>query len=95
MRFLEIVELRTTPVEKDEVDQRINDWLVKQKLNAVNHGIRTYKRARVDTDLHIQIYHESDVIKADFSASGIELAEMLKQYGLVNHHIWIEMDSKV
>lgn len=95
MKWLEIIELRINPREKPEVEQDINDWLDEQKGIEENGRIEIYKRACVDTDLHIQIFHANAEAKPGFSVAGIELAGLLKKHGLVNHNIWIEMERKI
>jgi hypothetical protein len=43
----------------------------------------------LDTDLSVHLYWNSDRPEQDGSALGIRLAQALKDFGLVDHSVWI------
>jgi hypothetical protein len=53
-----------------------------------------YSRVLVDTDFSINISHNSKKVENGGSRLGLRLVAALKEFGLVNHSIWIEMHSK-
>jgi hypothetical protein len=48
----------------------------------------------VNTDFSIHLFHETAKVKDWGSELGQHIASALKEYGLVNHQIWIETHSK-
>ena len=48
----------------------------------------------IDTDFSIHLFHDSKKMERSGSSLGLCLASALKEFGLVNHSIWIEMHSK-
>ncbi|MBL6993628.1 hypothetical protein, partial [Desulfobacula sp.] len=50
-----------------------------------------YRQLDLDTDISIHILH--DLIKVENSGSdlGIRIVSALKEFGLVNHNVWVEM----
>jgi hypothetical protein len=47
----------------------------------------------IDTDFSIHLFHDSKKVEKSGSPLGLRLASALKEFGLVNHSIWIEMNG--
>jgi hypothetical protein len=90
MKFLEVIELRAAGNQlrllKPELDSLINT------LNKeTRHGtINVYGNLTVETDFSIHLHYESQ--KTDISGSplGQHLVSVLKEFGLINHTLWVE-----
>jgi len=95
MNWLEIIELRTGSKDRGEVDRFLGDWLGKIKATEQKQQIRVYHNALLDTDISIHLFHQSDAESTGFSPIGSELAFVLKEFGLVNHNIWIEQKREL
>jgi hypothetical protein len=90
MKWLEIIELRITKndykiiesyfgaLKKDVRDKKIQNIMIFSKLN-------------LDTDFSIHILHTTADLGTQKSELGQYLVSDLKDFGLVNHSIWIEM----
>jgi hypothetical protein len=52
-----------------------------------------YSSVMIDTDFSIHLFH--DIMKEESTGSQLclRIASSLKEYGLVNHSIWVEMHS--
>ena len=56
--------------------------------------IKSYSRVMIDSDFSIHLFHDSKKVENNGSPLGLRLALALKEFGLVNHSIWIEMHGK-
>lgn len=52
--------------------------------------IKIYRHATVDSDLSIHLYWESDEVEKHGSTLGLHLVSSLKEFGRINHSIWIK-----
>jgi hypothetical protein len=52
-----------------------------------------FSRVLLDTDYMIQIFHDSNKLENPGSPLGIRLANALKEFGLVNHSVWVDMHN--
>ena len=67
-------------------------------INEVNkegrqQEIKVYNHLTLETDLSIHLINISKMAKACGSPLGLDLTSALKEHGLVNHSVWIEMQS--
>ena len=53
-----------------------------------------YSRMLIESDFSIHILHDSKEAEAGGSRLGLRLVDALKEFGLVNHSIWMEMNGK-
>ena len=56
-------------------------------------AIKAYSRVMIDTDFRIHLFHDSKNVENSGSQLGLCIASALKEFGLVNHSIWIEMPN--
>jgi hypothetical protein len=69
--------------------QKLIDQVEKEK-----QGIMAYTRVLIDTDFSIHLFHDSNKVENSGSSLGLRLASALKEFGTINHSIWIEMHTK-
>ncbi|MCK4446085.1 MAG: hypothetical protein KAW56_03280 [Candidatus Marinimicrobia bacterium] len=91
MKWLEIIELRFGGNNRERLESQLQTLIDEAKQQA----IKVYSHVTVETDFSIHLRHDSK--RADVSGSplGLRLASVLKEYGLVNHSVWIEMHKKL
>ena len=94
MRWLEIIELRTVDCNRGQLESQIQKLIGEMNREAKKREVKAYLRAVIDTDFRIHLLHNSMNIEHGGSSLGLSLASALKEFGLVNHSIWIEMKSK-
>ena len=93
MKLLEIIELRSVKVNKNDLEKQLNN-IIQDLIKAKEiQKIKIYKRLRVDSDFSIHMFHESDDIDGSGSPLGLRLVAVLKEYGLINHKIFIEFSN--
>ena len=94
MKWLEIIEIRSMNSNKEKLELLIQDLINKLNVEAKKQTIKAYQRVTIDTDSSIHLLHDSKEVENNGSSLGLHLASCLKEYGLVNHSIWIERDKK-
>jgi hypothetical protein len=52
--------------------------------------VRVYRHAAWDSDWSLHLYWESEKPLEDGSVLGIQLSQALKEFGPVDHSVWIE-----
>ena len=94
MKWLEIIELRTVNRNQDLLKSQLRNLINKTEQEAKKQTIKVYSRVMVDTDFSIYLFHDSKKIENNGSPLGLNLVTALKEFGLVNHSVWIEMHDK-
>ncbi len=94
MNWIEIITLRS--------NGNVQESLVRELLKPVpgdeNNGLTTmkvYRNAWINTDLSIHLHWKSIKAEQQGSAMGVRLAQILREFGLVNHSAWVEEKSEV
>jgi hypothetical protein len=94
MAWLEIIEIRAMgsnrEILKSQLQDLINDLSKEVKLGSV----KIFKQVLLETDFSIHLFHDSE--KPDTGCSTIcsQLVSSLKDFGFVNHTVWIETFNK-
>jgi hypothetical protein len=92
MRWLEVIKLRAAGNGEELLDE-----LFRQMNNAgQDRGlveIKTYRHAALETDLSLHLHWESERPEQTGSILGLRLAQALKEFGLIDHSIWIEEEK--
>jgi hypothetical protein len=55
--------------------------------------IKIYRHAALETDLSVLLHWESERPEQNGSSLGLRLAQALKDFGLIDHSIWIEQEK--
>lgn len=90
MRWLEIIELRSVGTNRTEMELQLNSLIddVNQKMR--QQKIKVYSHIAVETDFSIHLHNDSNNTDIGGSSLGQRLANVLKEFGLVNHSVWVE-----
>ena len=93
MKWLEIIELRSADGNRKLLELRLKKLINEIDKEPKKQAFKTYTRVMIDTDFSIHLMHDS--IKPEYIGSpiGLRVASALKEFGLVNHSVWIEMQS--
>ena len=91
MQWLEIISLRSGAKNKDVLEQKL-----RQLCGALERENRktavAYSRDQIDSDYCIHLRHQMEDVERGGSSLGLRLVEALKEFGLVHHSVWKEMD---
>ena len=92
MKCLEIIELRSVKNDKTLLELDIHS-IFEDEQGVKLQEIKVYKHSKLETDWSIHLHYDSEKNGIEMSPLGLRLAEALKEYGLVNHSMWIEKRS--
>ena len=94
MKWLEIIELRSVESNRELLESQLQKLMNEVDKETKKQAIKSFSRVMIDTDFSIHLFHDSKKVENSGSPLGLRLASALKEFGLVNHSIWIEMHSK-
>jgi hypothetical protein len=89
MRWLEIIKLRSAG-NHTGLPEGLFPEIANSHKNIELAEMRIYRHADLETDFSLHLYWESEQPEQTGSTLGIRLAHALKEFGLIDHSIWIE-----
>ena len=92
MKWLELIEIRITGQDHDLIESYLRH-LIEQIIEENKQQIKIYHKLHLETDFSIHLVHDADDAGPDGSALGQNIVSVLKEYGLVNHSIWVQMKT--
>jgi len=94
MKWLEIIELRSADSNRERLESKLQKLIDQVAEEKKKQRIMAYTRVLIDTDFSIHLFHDSNKVENSGSSLALRLASALKEFGIINHSIWIEMHSK-
>lgn len=91
MKWLETIELRLVGSNRELLESQLQQLMHDVNKEADAQSIKAYHRVMIDTDVSIHLVHESTPVERNGSPLGVRLASSLREFGLVNHSVWVEM----
>jgi hypothetical protein len=94
MKWLEMIELRSVDGNRELLKSHLQQLIHQVDKEANTPAIKVYYRVMLETDVSIHLVHDSEDVEKSggpLSPLGVRLASALKEFGLVNHRVWIEM----
>jgi hypothetical protein len=92
MKWMEVIELRTA--EKDP--EILRQVLIALKIEFGKTGsmkdLKMYRDAHLENDASIHMHWVSGKVEPQGSAIGFCISNILKEFGLVSHSVWIEAE---
>jgi hypothetical protein len=91
MKLLEVIKLRSSGK-----DSRLLEELLLSIDRFNQRGLvemKTFHHAAVESDWSIHLHWQSERPEQNGSSLGLRLAQALKEFGLVDHSIWIEEEK--
>jgi len=94
VKWVEIIRLRS--------QGDIQDSVIDELLRSVANGdqgdglisMKVYRNAWVNADVSVHLHWKSSSVEPSESALGVRLAELFKEFGLINHSAWVEHKSR-
>ena len=93
MKWLEIIELRTVDCNRELLEAQLQKLMNEMKKEAEVQAAKVYTRVMLNTDFSIHLVHDSNEMEGNGSTLGLRLISSLKEFGLVNHSVWVELQS--
>ncbi|MCK4348713.1 MAG: hypothetical protein KAW47_08860 [Thermoplasmatales archaeon] len=99
MKYLEVIELRTSQENHSLFEQYLAGWMEQVKTDKKVQSIKIYKHVDLETDFSIHLHHDLKIKNFDLRKTtpfslGELLKNELKEFGLVNHSVWVEQYQK-
>jgi hypothetical protein len=91
MKWLEVIQLRS-PGKDSRLLEELLLSIEKFSQSALVE-MRTFHHAALESDWSIHLHWESDRPEQNGSSLGLRMAQALKEFGLVDHSIWIEEEK--
>ncbi len=91
MKWIEIVKLRSAGIEEGSLEELLRSLKSDRSREPVE--IETYRNAVLENDLSVHLRWESERPVQNGSALGLRLAQGFKEFGLVDHSIWVEEEK--
>ncbi|MHB2156242.1 hypothetical protein ACX8XN_17850 [Calditrichota bacterium GD2] len=90
MKRLEIIEIRTTGNNRDDLERFLKNWQAEVKAKEKTTSVKIYKQAELETDYSVHLRYNPDTTEIEYRVMGERLISDLKEFGLVNHTVWME-----
>ena len=90
MNWLEVIELRTAECNRELLEAQLQKLIQEVVRETGDRRIKVYRQVTLNTDFSIHLYHVSKNVESSGSPLGLGLASSLKEFGLVNHSVWID-----
>ena len=94
MKWIELIHLRSATGNRKILESKLHGLIDEVNREEKGQVIVAYNRILIDSDFSIHILHDSKKPETNGSRLGLRLIDALKEFGLVNHSIWMEMNSK-
>jgi hypothetical protein len=88
MNWMEIIRLRSAEKAPESLKGLLSGLTRKGQPGLVE--ARLYRHASWETDWTLHLHWDSEKPEENGTALGLHLAQALKEFGLVDHSIWIE-----
>lgn len=91
MKWLEIIKLRSAGTDPCLLEELL---LLIDKFNQSGLvEMKTFRHAFLESDWTIHLHWESERPEENGSSLGLRLAQAFKEFGLVDHSVWIEEEK--
>jgi len=90
MEWLEIIEIRAMGKNQGKLNSQLQDLINELRKEAGLKSVKIYRQVMLDTDFNIHLFHDSEKPETGCSAICSRLVSSLKDFGFVNHTVWIE-----
>lgn len=91
--WLEVIQIRMTEHELRRWNSMFEQLFDQIREKERCRKVKVFKRALLETDVCLHLYHDSENVEANGSQLGLHIAAALKAFGMVNHTVWSEGDQ--
>jgi len=92
MRWLEVIKVRSAGKDLELLKEWLRSFDKSGQPALVE--MKTYYHAALESDLSIHLHWESDQSEQNGSTLGFRLAHTLKEFGLIDHSVWVEKENE-
>ncbi|WP_163338905.1 hypothetical protein [Desulfopila sp. IMCC35008] len=92
MQWVEVIQLRITKPDPEQIIPILQQLAEDASEEDSCQEVHMYRRAHVNTDLSILLWHDILPGAKSESSLGLRISAALKEFGMVNHNTWFEID---
>ena len=92
-KWLETIELRSIQNRREELESTFKDLADELGKKTGGPTVQIFQSHTMKNDFSLQLHH-SDKPPDGGSSLAIGLVSLLKEFGLVNHTLWVERSGK-
>ena len=89
MKWLEIIELNYVEKKPKLIEHDLESLVEKLSKKRDEQVISIYSRVSDEIDFSIHLHHKSENIEKNGSLLGITLSTVLKEFGMIQHKVWV------
>jgi len=89
MEWMEVIKLRIAEKTPELVEQEVEKLIKEIGNNGSMKNIKLYRNAVIDNDLSVHLNWESRKAEPQGSATGLCLAHVLREFGMISHSVWL------
>jgi hypothetical protein len=93
MAWLEIIEIRAVGSNRELLKSQLQDIINDVRKEAGLRSVKIFRHVLLETDFSIHLSHDSKKTDTCCSTICTRLIPSLKDFGLVNHTVWIESSN--
>ncbi len=90
MKWLEIIELRSAAGNREQLESQLKKLINEVDKETKKKAVIAYSRPLIDNNFSIHLTHDTKKVDSSGSRLGLCIASNLKEFGLVNHSVWVE-----
>ncbi len=91
MHWVEIIHLRMNGIRSCEAAKDQLAQALKIDQNKTSQSVKIYRHQTIEGDLCVILNWKSSDMVRSYSDLGLQLTSSLKEFGRVDHTIWVEM----
>ncbi len=95
MNWLEVIHLRVTDQDYERLMVTFTQLLDEIRQKESCRKVKLFRRAQLETDVCLHLYHDSHDPGDGGSPVGLHLVDALKPLGMVHHTVWTEIEETV
>ena len=90
MKWIEVIQLRSLSIDRNFLESKLQELVHEVNRTSKEQRIKIYNREMIDSDICLVLFQDVEKEEIGESRLGLRLVAALKEFGLVNHSIWLE-----
>lgn len=93
MKWIEVILLRSVETNRATLESKLRRLIAMDSTKDNQRTVQVYCRVLIDSDFCIHLTHDSENVEHGGSRLALRLVAALKEFGLVNHSVWVALDE--
>ena len=93
MKWVEVILIRSVEINREKLESKLRRLIAMDSKTDHQRMVHVYSRVLVESDFCIHLVHDSEKVEHSGSRLALRLVTALKEFGLVNHNVWIALEE--